>query len=499
MKNKFLRITYIIIVLILAITAITSCGSSTSGNSNKVADNTDAQISDGNLGQSEATTEITLNLPDVDMNGKTFTFLTSDWPGEAVWHVTDITVEDQNGDALNDAKYTRNINIESKYNCKINEINVPSSDDATSKLNKSVKAQDGAYDVFVSRMQLYQNLGASGTIIDLHNLQYVDFSNPWWDQKSVESLSIANKLFAVCGDITTMDKAATSAIVFNKKLLADYALDNPYNLVKDGKWTVDKFMEMSKQISSDLNGDGKMDENDRYGLLYQRDTVLSFFSGGGDMIAKKDADDIPYITLGDDSTVTAMTHILESLYNKDSCFNVMFLPGDFNVGMNTMFQNDQSLFMWIRMINIVPLRSMPTDFGILPIPKKDETQDYYSSDVNSWTGVCLTVPATNTDYENTGILFEAYAAESSKTVQPAYYDVLLNGIIARDEESLDMLNIIFKNRTYDIGAIGMYGKLNEILYLPMTYDLNVASYVEKRLPTAEKDIQKLVDKINALN
>jgi len=276
-------------------------------------------------------------------------------------------------------------------------------------------------------------------------------------------------------------------------------LDNPYSLVKDGKWTVDKFMEMSKQISNDLNGDGKMDENDRYGLLYQRDTVLSFFSGSGEMIGRKDADDIPYITLTQESAMTAMIHILESLYNKDSCFNVMFLPGDFNVGMNTMFQNDQSLFMWIRMINIVPLRSMPTDFGILPIPKKDETQDYYSSDVNSWTGVCLTVPATNTDYANTGILFEAYAAESSKTVQPAYYDVLLNGIIARDEESLEMLNIIFKNRTYDIGAIGMYGKLNEILYLPMTYDLNVTSYVEKRFPAAERDIQKLIDKISALN
>ena len=497
-KNRFPRILHIMIFLALIITFMTSCNSSASKNNNPT-DNAGVQTGSENTGQSESTTAITLNLPDVDMNGKVFTFLTSDWPGEAVWHVTDITVEELNGEALNDAKYTRNMNIESKYNCKIAEINVPSSDEATGKLNKSVKAQDGAYDVFLSRMQLYQNLGASGAITDLHNLEYVDFKNPWWDRKSVESLSIAHKLFAVCGDITTMDKAATSAIVFNKQLLSDYALDNPYSLVRNGKWTVDKFMEMSKQISNDLNGDGKMDENDRYGLLYQRDTVLSFFSGGGDMIGKKDADDIPYITLGDESTVSSMTHILESLYDKASCFNVMFLTGDFNVGMNKMFQNDQSLFMWIRMINIVPLRSMPTDFGILPIPKKDEAQNYYSSDVNSWTGVCLTVPATNTDYADTGILFEAYAAESSKTVQPAYYDILLNGIIARDDESLEMLNIIFKNRTYDIGAIGMYGKLNEILYLPMTYDLNVTSYVEKRFPAAERDIQKLIDKISALN
>jgi len=494
MKNHFLRM---ILVLIFVIALIAACGSPSSENSGKTPEN--ANIPDESGEQSEKAPEIKLNLPDVDMNGKTFTFLTSDWPGEAIWHVTDIAVEELTGEALNDAKYNRNVNIESKYNCQIKEINLPGSGDATTALNKSVKAQDNAYDVFLSRMQLYQNLGASGAIIDLHKLDYVDFSNSWWDQKSVESLSILNKLFAVCGDITTMDKGATSAIVFNKQLLADNALDDPYKIVKEGNWTVDKFMSMSKEISTDLNGDGKMDKNDRYGLLYQRDTVLSFFSGSGEMIGRKDKDDIPYITLTQESALNRMISILEALYDKESCFNVMFLPGDFNVGMDNMFQNDQGLFMWIRMINIVALRSMPTDFGILPIPKKDKEQNYYSSDVNSWTGVCLTVPATNIDYENTGIFFEAYAFESSKTVQPAYYEILLNGIIARDDESLEMLDLIFKNRTYDIGAIGTYGTLNEILYLPMTYDLNVASYVDKKLPKAEKDIQKLIDKIYDLD
>jgi len=489
----------IIIFSLMALTAVfTACASEPENDAQTIKD-TDSQNENENETEVEAIPEIELNLPDVDMNGKKFTFLTSDWPGEAVWHVTDITVEELNGDPLNDAKYNRNLAIETKYNCEIAEINVVSSDNATSSLKKSVKAQDDAYDIFLSRMQLYQNLGADGYIIDLNNLEYVDFNNPWWDRNSVESLSILNKLFGVCGDITTMDKAATSAIVFNKKLLADHALDDPYKLVKEGDWTVAKFIEMSKAISYDLNGDGMMDKADRFGLLYQRDTVLSFFSGSGEMIGRKNEDDVPYITLTQESALGKMIYILESLYNKDSCFNVMFLTDDFNIGMDAMFQNDQGLFMWIRMVNIVSLRSMPTDFGILPIPKMDKNQNYYSSDVNSWTGVCLTVPSTNTNYENTGIFLEAYAAESKKTVQPVYYDVLLNGKIARDDESLEMLELIFKNRTYDIGAIGMYGGLNEILYLPMTYDLNVASYVEKRMPKAEKDINKLIEKINDLD
>lgn len=121
--------------------------------------------------------------------------------------------------------------------------------DAVNQLTKTVKAQDTTYDVFLARMQNYQNLGATGIIIDLNDLDYTDFSKPWWDHKSVEGLSISNKLFAVCGDITTIDKAATSAIVFNKQLLADNGLDDPYTLVRNGDWTVDKFMSLSKQIS----------------------------------------------------------------------------------------------------------------------------------------------------------------------------------------------------------------------------------------------------------
>jgi hypothetical protein len=177
----------------------------------------------------------------------------------------------------------------------------------------------------------------------------------------------------------------------------------------------------------------------------------------------------------------------------------MHLTGDFNVGMDNMFQNDQALFMWIRMVNIVPLRSMPTDFGVLPIPKRDTAQNYYSCDVNSWTGLGITVPVTAAEMDNMGIFLEAYAAESHRRVKPAYYDVLLSGKVARDEESLDMLDIIFGNRTYDIGAIGTYGQLNELIYLVMTYDMNLSSWVEKRLERAQKDIDKLVGKIEALD
>ena len=500
-----IKILCLIVILSLTANVIIACGSESNDTNNAPDDSVDQNLADEEE-LVEETTEIELNLPDMDMNGKTITFLTSNWggmrgtpDGEAIWgEQRDIFIDELTGEALNDATYNRNKAIEEKYNCVIEEINVADQGSANTMLNKAVKAGDAAYDVMLCRMQSYQNLGATGTIIDLNELEYIDFSNPWWDQNSVKDLSILNKRFMVCSDITISDNGATGVLVFNKKLLSENGMEDPYKLVKEGNWTLEKFFSMTKAVSKDLNGDGEMDANDRYGFFYQRDTVLSFLNGSGERVGKKDENDVPYITIGSESSISNITYTFEYLYDQASCFNVMHLPGDFNVGMDNMFQSDQGLFMWIRMVNIVPLRSMPTDFGVLPIPKKDANQNYYSCDVNSWTGLGITVPTTVVDKEKMGIFLEAYAAESYKRVKPAYYDLLLSGKVARDDESLEMLDIIFGNRTYDIGAIGTYGTLNEVIYLVMNYDMNVTSWVEKRMPKAEKDIAKLIERIETL-
>ena len=65
--------------------------------------------------------------------------------------------------------------------------------------------------------------------------------------------------------------------MFNKKIVSDLSLESPYDLVKSGEWTIDKFASMSRGISADLDGDGELDENDRYGFacnLYGSDCFL---------------------------------------------------------------------------------------------------------------------------------------------------------------------------------------------------------------------------------
>lgn len=439
------------------------------------------------------------DLPEMDMEGHTFTILNIDH-SIPIWVQRDIYAEEQNGELINDAVYLRNRAIEEKYNCKIAS---KKEFDTTGQLAKFIKSGDSLIDFATVLLNHFPTIAATGGLVEYGSIPYIDLSKPWWDPASVEALSIDGKLFAACSDITIRDKDAITAMVFNKKLLSDFALENPYKLVDEGKWTIDKLKEMSKTCSADLDGNGKYDDNDRYGLLYQRDTMSSLMSGCGGLIAKKDENDLPIMTLLEPSNVEVLDKLYDFLYDEQICFHVMkfFDPTaeGFTNGMTRMFTNNQALFMWIRMADVVNLRAMDTDFGILPIPKKDEAQKTYLHTVNPYAGTVVVVPQSAENLERVGVVLEALSAESKYVLQPAYYDVMLTSKLTRDEESLEMLDIIFHNRVYDIGDIYNFGTIaNDLIYMTMKYDRSIVSTYDKKTNAVQKAIEKVITSFQAI-
>jgi len=325
----------------------------------------------------------------------------------------------------------------------------------------------------------------------------MDLTQPWWDQNIVAQTSIAGRLFAVNGDIQILDKGAINALLFNKQLQADYQIEDLYSLVLNGQWTLGKMLEISAQISEDLNGDGIMDDNDRYGLLYYRDSIPAFLTGTNSFIASKDANDIPYMTFNTEKVFNALDAMYEVIYDETVAFHTMraFGDGGFIIEGNRMFQNNQALLKYVRMTEIEGLRGMDTDFGILPFPKYDQAQENYLSLVNASIGSALAVPVT-ANPEEAGAVLEAMAYEARYTLLPAYYEITLKGKITRDDDSEAMLNIIFSNMTYDIGGVyDIGGLVGEIMYHTMTLGRNMASWYERNEPRALRDLERLVEAI----
>ena len=98
---------------------------------------------------------------------------------------------------------------------------------------------------------------------------------------------------------------------------------------------------------------------------------------------------------------------------------------------------------------------MDTDFGILPLPKYDENQEKYET--LNWSGF-MVIPATAGDLEMVGTVVENLGYLNDKIVLPAFYEILLGQKISRNEESSQMLDIIFEGSVYDLGKQALHNR-----------------------------------------
>lgn len=428
-------------------------------------------------------------LEKVNMDGTEFVFLSANWDQNG-YQAYEIWAEEMTGDGLNDAIFERILYMKDTFNCSIRvepSYNVSTANDA---FTRSINAKDNAYNFFLERINQYQTLGAKGYLYDLAKIPHVDYEKIYWDTDSYNSMSIAGIHFAVCSDITILDKNNTSMMLFNKEMYESLQFEDPYKMVNDGKWTLDVLDQHTLLVSEDLDGNGRYTEKDRYGLAFERDTLVSFVNGAGYFVAEKDEQDIPVLTLGNEVVVDTSLRIMDILYDSQHAYNLHKL----GIGAAGFFQNKQALYLWTRGGAVFSLRDMETDFGILPIPKRNEEQDGYHSDVNAWTGVCMVLPIYTSDelLDWTGIFMEEYACQGRNYVIPEYYDSLLTSKLVRDEKSSEMLDIIFNNRIYDPGCMGNWADIVwNFAYLTMTDDNNIVSF----LKTGEKGVKRSIEKM----
>ena len=439
-------------------------------------------------------------LPEaLDFDGHKFIIMNNDY-SIPLWAQTDIAAEELNGDNLNDAVHNRNTLIADTYNCSIESVKTLN---LQTDLSKLVRSGDAALDLATPYLRTFAVLAQDKYFLDLKTVDSLNLSNPWYDQNSVTELTVGGKLYGAATDLTTMDKQATTAMVFNKQMYGTYDFDDSYGdiytLVRDGKWTFDALKQMVFSVSGDLDGDGKQTDKDLFGLLYQRDTLTSFLNGFGVMYAQKNADDFPEFSLMTDRGVRILDEIFDLLYEKQYCLNVMadFGEDKWSDSMVSMFADNQALFMWIRLADCANLRTLNLDFGILPVPKYDEEQEHYKSAVNSYVGAVTTIPVCCYDPEMTGYFLEAIASESRYSLLPEYYEINLKGKVSRDAESAEMLDLIFSNRLYDLGEILDPGSFaNTLIYMTMTDDRNAVSKWEKTQKSASKQLEKVITKFS---
>lgn len=471
MKNRILSaLLSVLLCSAMCMGVLSSCSDSGENNAETTADSqkSDESVSaeDGEVGGEEETgseTKIEPNLPEADYDGYTFRMLGK---GRTMqhWQSKDLTADEMNGELINDAVFTRNSLISDKYNVKFVEYAVADYLNQQNEITTSVQAGTDEYDMAALKPEaVVSSFINKGYIVNLSTVPHMDLTMPWYDQNSISQMSLGGKVFAVMGDMLTMDDDATAAVFFNKKLAESNSLPNLYEMVNSGTWTIDKLTEFAAVAANDTNGDGKMDEkNDTWGALSEYASTFALISGSGYTMITKDDNDTPTDTSMDEHYVAMYEKVLKLQNNWDITLYAESVGGYSDVWsqcMDITFQSDRALFnvCWLNRASL--FREMETDFGIIPMPKYDENQESYYSFVHMYCANCIIIPKTNPDLDRTGVIIEALSAASTDTLKPAYYDKALKGKASRDSESSAMLDIIFSTRIFDLGYMFNWGTI----------------------------------------
>lgn len=140
------------------------------------------------------------------------------------------------------------------------------------------------------------------------------------------------------------------------------------------------------------------------------------------------------------------------------------------------------------------MRDMTDTFGIVPFPKYDESQpQYYTSLVSQL--FYMTIPSTNTNTSRTATIYEALTHESYLSVIPTYYSNVVEQKGLRNEDSIDMLEIMRQTRAVDVATIfnwssNLRSTLNTKLF---NGNSQVASDIAAQQTKVEASMQKFFD------
>ncbi len=369
-----------------------------------------------------------------------------------LWEQSGLNIEKETGDIVDDAIYRRNRAAEEHLGItmKITEQSggVYEFDSWLETLNASILADDDSIQLAGGYGYRLAASSLGGYYHNLNELSAIDFSKPWWPSKIQEAGNLGGAMYLAIGNLEPGYYNASYAMFFNKEMAETLKTGNLYDLVKSGGWTVDKLIEYSKLASDDINGDTKLDNKDRYGLLagaYME--VDAFYSSCDIRVVERDADNLPSVT----PLSAHYTDVQETLRDFLRSSGDVFYDTTY-ADKSEMFKGGLGLFETCGLGAAEVYRSLEMDFGILPYPKWDDAQeDYYTYNAigNATTYV---VPVT-ADGEMMGALLETMAILGYEDVLPAYYDIALKAKGVRDEESAEMLDIIFDGIALDFTQI----------------------------------------------
>lgn len=418
-----------------------------------------------------------------------------------------VDVAETDGEVLNDAIYARNRKIEEKLNCTFAEtqydLQATGNDISTmtKHIQETVMSGEDLYDVMYSSVNTTPAMVTDGYFLNLLDIDGLHLNEPWWDSVVAENATIEDCCYFITSPMHLMPYDGTWVLFFNENILNKNDLEMPYDMVREGKWTFDALLDYCKAITN-LNGDTSFTWNKNgnavYGISAHGSCSDKFITGANEYYVDRTTDGSLIFAAGDERFINVLSK-LAGIMDEKTGYTIFGSNTDFDEeagGYVYIFSVGRSLFLTGEIKAAQELRDMNDTFGILPYPKYDETQeDYYHSFVSQ----CFyyTIPVTNSHLMETAIISDYTSYMSYTNVLPVYYDNVVEQKGLRNQESIEMLDIVLSTKTVDLGTL--FGWTNTLMSTIrgnlFSGKTEYASTVTKQLKAIEKYITKTLEAI----
>ena len=480
MKRK-ISLLLAVMMLLSVMVIFSSCGN----DNGDAAATTTVTTAPQNGGTSNTEENIFEDVPTGSYGGYTFQFLNN----TSNYAITTI-VPNETTDTVDAAMFARNAYVKEKLAIDIIEVR-QTYDEVRSTMSSLTSSNDFEYDAVYNEVHLQTPLAQSGTYLEVDDLDsYINLSKPWWFTDAMESISIDGNGFELFGDLQLMYYDSIWGMTFNQQDFLDNKQSFPYDLVRSGDWTLE---ELEKLMKATYQKPGA----EHYAMASHKDFISAMIAACDFALVTQDDDDVLKVFEDEERFVEVYTSIMTLFYSSTGYEKMNYVVPDYNASSYTSgqwasdtdtwsgkFPLGKSTFMAGTIGDIRAVRSADFQYGIIPFPKYDTDQEQYVSWV--YRGAAsLGVPATSPNVEQTCVILENLAAYSYKLVKHEYYDVVVQGRTVRDNDSIEMLDIIFGHTDLGVTYLG----------IDTTYRLGLSDQIRKSMSDNVTEIMVDIDGI----
>ncbi|MCQ2428323.1 MAG: hypothetical protein MJ137_08015, partial [Clostridia bacterium] len=440
MKKHFSRLSLLFLSVALLLPMLFSCAGTGEDDTVPQAATTE------NIDNTEETTADAFS--GVNFGGKTVTFL--------AWKqgIVEYTGDDAKGDMIESAVFKRNIAVEDKLGVKLDFIiengNSSSFQEFCQNANNNINSGAQAYDAIACYTRSASLLMVNGSLADLYGVKYLDFDKEWWPASLTELNTIDGQLYFASGDIASSLLYQMMFMAINNDVAAAYGVSGIQELALKGEWTLDKLVEITKDIYEDRSGGAlPRDPGNTYGIYVPSHTMLDvFYLGAGlnyvEINSEGDA------VISEDFTGETSMDIIDRLKK-------LFWSGTSSEGFFVNSGGDSGITTGGSMLYVINgqmlqnyMKDAEYDYSILCAPKYNSDQEKYYTAVG-FPHSMYAVPIDAANKDMSGAVLELLATYSFRDVTPVIFDTAFKYRYSNGVGDATMFDIIKSGVVFDFG------------------------------------------------